>query len=61
VAEPAARHRGGAAAVLQRIALETGVASGPDFVLKWDGKKRERSEWNQDQTLRQAVANSTVW
>ena len=43
------------------IALETGVASGPDFLLKWDGVKRDRPEWNQDHTLRTAIAVSAVW
>ena len=43
------------------IALETGVASGPDFLLKWDGVKRDRPEWNQDHTLRSAIAVSAVW
>jgi len=43
------------------IALETGVASGPDFLLKWDGVKRDRPEWNQDHTLATAIRVSAVW
>jgi beta-lactamase class D len=34
-----------------RIALETGVASGADFSLPWDGTRRSIESWNQDQTL----------
>ena len=43
------------------IALETGVATGPDFLLKWDGVKRARPEWNQDHTLASAIRVSAVW
>jgi beta-lactamase class D len=43
------------------IALETGVADGPDFPLKWDGKKRAIEAWNRDQTMRSAIAVSCVW
>jgi len=43
------------------IALETGVASGPDFLLKWDGVKRARPEWNRDHTLQSAIRVSAVW
>jgi beta-lactamase class D len=41
--------------------LETGVASGPDFSLPWDGTRRSIESWNQDQTLRSAFATSCVW
>jgi beta-lactamase class D len=43
------------------IGLETGVIKDADFVISWDGVNRERVEWNQDQTLRMAMQNSTVW
>lgn len=43
------------------IALETGVASGADFSLPWDGTRRSIESWNQDQTLRSAFAGSCVW
>jgi len=43
------------------IALETGVASGKDFTLKWDGKQRFLSEWNKDHTLSTAIKYSVVW
>lgn len=43
------------------IALETGVASGPEFSLKWDGVMRPIASWNRDQTMRSAFSNSVVW
>jgi beta-lactamase class D len=43
------------------IGLETGVLSGAEHPMKWDGVKRDRAEWNQDQTLRSAMQLSTVW
>lgn len=43
------------------IALETGVASGPEFPLKWDGTHHSIEPWNHDQTLRSAFAASCVW
>jgi beta-lactamase class D len=43
------------------IALEAGVATGPEFALPWDGVKRGLSAWDQDQTLRSAFQNSVVW
>lgn len=43
------------------IALETGVATDENFTLKWDGVKRWRDSWNQDHTLKSAIANSVVW
>jgi len=44
------------------IALETGVVADPDKdVFKWDGVTRFVPEWNQDQTLRSAIAVSAVW
>ena len=43
------------------IALETGVASGADFSLPWDGTRRSIESWNQDQTLQSAFSTSCVW
>jgi beta-lactamase class D len=43
------------------IALDTGVVADPDKdVFKWDGVKRFVPEWNQDHTLRSAIAASAV-
>lgn len=45
------------------IALETGVASGPDFFLPWDSTVApvRRSSWARDQTLTSAFRNSVLW
>lgn len=48
------------------IALETGVASGPEFPLAWDSSAAPRRSWwpavwAKDQTLRTALPNSVVW
>lgn len=43
------------------IALETGVVSGPDFSLPWDGAHHSTERWNHDQTLRSALFVSCVW
>lgn len=43
------------------IGLDTGVLSGPDHAMKWDGTKRRRDAWNQDHTLRSAMRESVVW
>lgn len=48
------------------IALETGVASGPDFRLQWDSTVVPRqawwpAEWARDHTLRSALRVSAVW
>jgi beta-lactamase class D len=43
------------------IALETGVVGDPDKdVFKWDGVKRSIEAWNQDHTLRSAIAASAA-
>jgi beta-lactamase class D len=43
------------------IALETGVVADPDKdVFKWDGVKRPIESWNQDHTMRSAIAVSAV-
>lgn len=43
------------------IGLETGVISGLDFSLPWDGIERPVASWNKDQDLRSAFRNSAVW
>jgi beta-lactamase class D len=43
------------------IGLETGVIAGADFVIPWDGVKRDREEWNRDHTLASAIKVSAVW
>lgn len=43
------------------IGLETGVITGKDFELKWDGVKREIESHNQDQNLESAFKYSAVW
>ncbi len=55
------------------IALETGVADGPDFLIPWDGKKPEESHpggptehfwarsWSRDHTLRTAIGDGVLW
>jgi beta-lactamase class D len=43
------------------IALETGVVGDPDKdVFKWDGVVRNIAAWNQDHTMRTAIAASAV-
>ncbi|HEV7600532.1 MAG TPA: class D beta-lactamase [Bradyrhizobium sp.] len=43
------------------IALETGVVGDPDKdIFKWDGVTRSIEAWNQDHTLRSAIAASAV-
>jgi beta-lactamase class D len=48
------------------IALETGIASGPDFLLSRDSTVAPRegwwpAAWSQDHTLRTALPSSLVW
>ncbi|KAA5805216.1 class D beta-lactamase [Alkalicaulis satelles] len=43
------------------ILLQSGVVSGPDAALAWDGTERPFASWNQDQTFAQAFQRSTVW
>ena len=43
------------------IGLETGVIPDENLVLKWDGEKRWVPAWNQNQDLKAAIKNSTVW
>ncbi|AGW14291.1 putative class D beta-lactamase precursor [Megalodesulfovibrio gigas DSM 1382 = ATCC 19364] len=42
------------------IALETGVASGPDQVFPWNGVTHSVAAWNRDLTLQEAFAASSV-
>lgn len=43
------------------VALETGVVCDPDSLFAWDGAERFLPAWNQDQSLRDGLQNSTVW
>src|SRR2546425_3181427 len=43
------------------IALQTGVATGPEFSLQWDGVARPIAPWNRDHNMRSAFSNSVVW
>jgi len=43
------------------IGLDTGVIADAGFVIPWDGVKRDREEWNRDQTLASAIRVSAVW
>lgn len=43
------------------IGLETGVVSGPDHLLIWDGQTRPLAAWNQNHTLQTALESSVVW
>ena len=43
------------------IGLETGVIKDASYVLKWDGVRRPREEWNRDHDLRSAMRYSVVW
>jgi beta-lactamase class D len=48
------------------IALDSGVANGPDFRLPWDADAAPRqawwpAAWARDHTLRTALPNSVVW
>lgn len=43
------------------IGLQTGVLQDADTVLRWDGTEYPFPEWNQDQTLTEAIRNSTIW
>lgn len=43
------------------IGLETGIIKDENFVIKWDSVTRRIPAWNQDQDLKSAFKNSTVW
>jgi len=41
--------------------LESGIITNETHLLKWDGVKRWREEWNHDNTLASAIKYSVVW
>jgi len=43
------------------IGLETGVIKDENYIIKWDSIQRRIPAWNQDQDLKSAFKNSTVW
>lgn len=43
------------------VALETNVVKDEKEVLKWDGKKRMFSKWNQDLDMKRAFKHSALW
>lgn len=43
------------------IGLETGVIKDENFVIPWDSLVRPNPKWNQDNDLKFAFKNSTVW
>ncbi len=43
------------------IGLESGVIEDENFIIPWDSVKRRIPNWNQDQDLKSAFKNSTVW
>src|SRR5947207_1861085 len=43
------------------FALDAGILRDEFHVFPWDGVKRPLAEWNEDQDLRSAMRNSTVW
>lgn len=43
------------------IGLETGVITGIDFTLEWDGVERFYDMWNKDHALPTAIKYSVVW
>ena len=43
------------------FALDAGILRDEFQVIRWDGVKRSIEAWNEDQNLRSAMRNSTVW
>ncbi len=43
------------------IALETGVVTDENFLIKWDSTRYDIGTWNKDHSLKTAFANSVVW
>ncbi len=43
------------------MALETGVVPDEHTVIPWNGTQYQIATWNRDQTLKSAMADSTVW
>lgn len=46
---------------LALMGFEKGILKSEDQVIKWDGKKRDRAELNQDQTPATWIERSVVW
>jgi len=42
------------------IGLQSGIITDENMVIKWDGKKRERAEWNKDMDMKEAFKVSSV-
>lgn len=43
------------------IALDTGVVTDADALVKWDGRKYWSESWHRDHSLRTAIHESVVW
>jgi beta-lactamase class D len=43
------------------VALQTGAVRDEAQIIQWDGRERKFPVWNQDQDMRNAIRNSTVW
>lgn len=43
------------------IGLETGVLTGPDHKMEWDGTRHQRAACNRNHTLQTAIRDSVVW
>ena len=43
------------------FALDAGILKDEFQIIPWDGIKRPNEAWNEDQNLRSAMRNSTVW
>lgn len=41
--------------------LDSGVLTGPEHKMKWDGQTRRMTQWNKDHTLQTAITDSVVW
>ena len=46
---------------LSVVALDASLIKDENQIIKWDGKKRERQAWNQDQNLKTWMKESTIW
>jgi beta-lactamase class D len=46
---------------LALMAFDTGILQDEKTVIKWDGIKRELPAWNEDQTPKSWLSDSTVW
>lgn len=43
------------------VALDTGVVTDADALVKWDGRKYWMEDWHRDHSLRTAIHESVVW